>query len=246
MMKDREERPIRFETERQNNPIIQADSPITLADICYYDPNEMVKTYGKKWWAKFAIVCMTDPGATKKEKNCDTGIVCGGWNQWDNKPDIYILDARLSHYTAHEAINHNISIHTMYEPEFQGIEDAGFQHLYGAMVKMSVDKPRTFSLRMHQCMDHGRTKKQRLENAAFFTTARRVYFKRGCSVQSRIIDQLVSYQYGDKFDGGDAYCMMINELARQFPSFVEQRKKRGSRKTSREPKYERGRFVGFR
>lgn len=240
LMKEREDYPIRFETQRQNNPIIQTDSPVILSDIRYYDRDKKPH----KFWQKFDIVSMTDPAARHKARNCETAIVVVGGNQSSVRDDIFVLEARMGHFIEDDVINHNFAVHKKYQPNHQGMESEGFQSLYGRVMELTQNRPQSFRLEPHPAQRHGRQKVNRLLKAAPLFRHNRIWFDRKCPTQRRIIDQLVSYQHGDKFDGGDAFCMAVNDLMLFFPP---ENKSRGSDDGSIE-RYisSTGRFIGYK
>ena len=179
-----------------------------------FKPHEM----SRKFWGRFKIVTMTDPAARQGKRNCETAIVTVGWNSRLEKPDIYVLDVRVGKWSWEGIASQNYQVYTIFEPTHQGIENIAFQDLIVQMSNMGQEKPNGFNLIGHDCTRHGRDKKSRLDKAAYWTSHGRVFFKEACGFQSRLVDQLVSFQINDKFDIGDAYCMAVNQLTALYPA----------------------------
>lgn len=192
-----------------------------------------------QWWRPYDIVSMIDPASGQQERNCESAIVTVGGLHRSDRDEIYVLDARAGHWKDLELLNQMYLVHDIYHPDHVGIESATHQQWMVTMSQLSQDRPADFRLRPHNSLLHGRKKKHRLQKAADWI--RNVRFKKGCSIQDRLVDQLVTYREGDKFDLGDAFCMAVNEYVRLFPVGLRTQDSR-----IEIPKYDRtGRIVGY-
>lgn len=218
LLEEEADNPDKFSTEKMNNPVVSTQSVIKLDDVRWYDSDEQPE----KWWSKLVRVTITDPAARHQARNCETAIVTVGWNRAMGEPDIYVVDAKMGHWSTESILTQNYNIFAAYHPHFQGIEDIGFQDALRLLMNQSQNKPTSFNLQPHDSCAYidkasGDAKRSRIDSVATYFTHNRVYFDKRCPAQRRIVDQLISYSRGDKFDGGDAFCMAVNELAVRFP-----------------------------
>lgn len=213
--------PTKFSTEKMNNPVVTTMSTIRLEDFRWYNQDEMEE----KWWSKLIRVTVTDPAARHRAINCETAIVTLGWNRNLGEPDIYVIDASMGHWSTEGILTQNYNVFSQFHPHFQGIENIGFAEALRLLTNQNQNKPAGFNLQPHDSLWYiseankslGDAKLARIRSVDTYFTHHRVYFNEQCPYQRRIVDQLISYSRGDKFDAGDAFCMAVNELTHRYP-----------------------------
>jgi len=232
-------------SEYMNAPIVSENPLFRRETFKSYEPGTIRDADGKLVHRRdMMIVTAIDPAISTKDAGDYTAIVTIGVT-WEDKPKIYVLDARRGHWQMARQINELLAAHQMFPGSVQLIETTAYQKALYYQYKDRLDREGLSIAPI--AIEPDKDKGRRAHTVTHLFQEGMVHFDPSDKMQQILMDELALFDYAKRKHGRDDLVdAIVYDLIHADDWLRRRKKKKGAKRglnllwTPRSPIYGTG------